>query len=90
MSAQNVFGENSERQEVATNHILHVTITRVLYPDTKKVLHQVFDPYGGEKEVLMTVFERIDRGNIFMYFNQVCDSLIFFLSFLLLDRNGQY
>jgi hypothetical protein len=57
LSAQNVFDEKSDHQEVMSSHILNVTITRVLYPITEKVLHQVFDPYGGEKGVHMMVFE---------------------------------
>jgi hypothetical protein len=61
LSAPNVFDGKSERQEVTRSHILHVTVTCVLYPVTEKVLHQVFDPYGGEKGVLMMVFERIDH-----------------------------
>jgi hypothetical protein len=61
LSAQNLFDGKSEHQEVTSSHILNVTVTCVLYPIMEKVLHQEFDPYGGEKGVLMMVFERIDH-----------------------------
>lgn len=36
-------------------------IHEVIYPMTNAVLHVVFDPYSGEKGVLMMVFEMIDH-----------------------------
>jgi hypothetical protein len=48
-------------QEEVPNRILVVSIHEVIYPMTKEVLHLVFDPYGGEKGVIMMVFERIDH-----------------------------
>jgi hypothetical protein len=45
-SAHHLFDGRSERQEVTTIYVLHVTVRCVMYPVTEKVLHLVFDPYG--------------------------------------------
>jgi hypothetical protein len=51
LSAHHVFDGRSERQEVTTSHVLHVTVSCVLYPVTMRVLHQVFYPYGVNEYV---------------------------------------
>jgi hypothetical protein len=45
-------------QEDVPNRILVVSICEVFYPMNKEVLHLVFDPFGGEKGVIMMVFCR--------------------------------
>jgi hypothetical protein len=46
LSVHHLFDGMSVRQDVTSSHVLHVTVTCVLYPVTEKVLHEVFDPYG--------------------------------------------
>ena len=57
------------RQEEVSNCILAVDIHEVVYPMTKHVFHMIFDPYVGDKGLLMMVLENIDHVMAFVAFS---------------------
>ena len=55
---RHLLGEMPSHQKAATGGVLRITVSHVLYPVMKEVLHQVLEAYGVEK---MSVFERVNQ-----------------------------